>query len=344
MDAETLPLVEAACPVCGGSGLKTICTAEEIAVQMAYLPRFHKRRLRQDAPEAALQERASFTQAYATQIVRCRSCGLLRRDPRPSDGAISRMYAHDEYGHERLEEIFTAQRSLYRPKAQVLSRWLKPGAKVVEVGSFVGGFLAAGRDQGWTMLGIDPGAEVSAFSREKGLPVFTGTLDQASLCPESADAVAIWNTFDQLPDPEPTLSAARQLLRPQGIFALRVPNGEFFAAACRTLKRGRHTHLAPIANLVLDAMVWNNMLAFPYLYGYSVDTLDRLLRSYSFARRMANGDTLVRLADNETKPWAIWEERSIKLAMRKLGALEGSCGGSKLRFSPWIDLYYEKIA
>src|SRR5579862_1959887 len=148
VNAKSLPLVEAACAVCGEKEQEVICSAEEIAAQMAYLRRFHKRRLRAGAPEKALAERACFTQDYATSIVRCRSCGLLLRDPRPPDFAIQQMYSQDEYGRERLVEIFASQRLLFRPKANLISRWLKPGAMVVEVGSFVGGFLVEGRAQG----------------------------------------------------------------------------------------------------------------------------------------------------------------------------------------------------
>ena len=42
------------------------------------------------------------------------------------------------------------------------------------------------------------------------------------------DAVAIWNTFDQLADPRRVVNAARRRLRSGGVFALRVPNGEFY--------------------------------------------------------------------------------------------------------------------
>jgi len=330
--------------VCGGTQMETICSAEEIAIQLAYLPRFHKRRLRRGATREDLEERAHFTQDYATQIVRCRACGLLLRDPRPSDSQIARMYSQDEYGHERLEEIFPAQRALYRPKARFLAHWLKPGARVVEVGSFVGGFLAAGRELGCEMLGVDPGAEVAAFCWDRGFPVLQGALADLRLPPGSVDAIAVWNTFDQLPDPMPTLHSAVRLLRPKGLLALRVPNGEFFESASRALKKMRHTPLAPVAGWVLNAMVWNNMLAFPYLYGYSVGTLDRLLAANGFTRRRATPDTLVQLSDRQTKPWAVWEERSIKLVQRAIARIDAARPNSRLHTAPWLDLYYEKTA
>src|SRR5206468_2972139 len=134
-----------------------------------------------------LADRAEFTQDEVTDIVACRRCGVVFRNPRPTDEAVARAYRQDHYGRERLASLFKAQQELYRPKARALRRWLAAGrqVRVVEVGSFVGGFLAAGQEYGWEMLGIDPGQEVGAFCREKGLPVLTGTLVDASLEPGS---------------------------------------------------------------------------------------------------------------------------------------------------------------
>src|SRR5207237_1935422 len=124
-----------------------------------------------------------------------------------------------------------------RPKAQYLRRWLACGStvKILEVGSFVGGFLAAGREYGWQMLGVDPGEEVDAFCKERGLQVLPETLAEVQLEKDSIDCVAIWNTFDQLPDPAPTVTAARRLLGTGGVLALRTPSGEGFRRARRAM-------------------------------------------------------------------------------------------------------------
>jgi hypothetical protein len=222
------PLVRVRCLVCGNGSYETVCSANEIRAQLEYLRRFHRRRLQRDTPARALADRADFTQGYATDVVACSRCGLLVRSPRPSKAAIEQAYAADRYGRERLESLFNAQLSLFRPHARTLARSLPQGARVVEVGSFVGGFLAAGRERGWATLGVDPGDEVTAFCEERGLPVFRGTLHEAPLRPGEVDCIAIWNTFDQLPDPQPTLAAARDMLRAGGLLALRVPNGECF--------------------------------------------------------------------------------------------------------------------
>ena len=74
----------------------------------------------------------------------------------------------------------------------------------------------------------------NAFTRSLGFTVHDGELTTFAT-DQTFDAVAIWNTFDQLADPRGSLHAASKLLRDGGILAVRVPNGAFYAAARRVL-------------------------------------------------------------------------------------------------------------
>jgi hypothetical protein len=91
----------------------------------------------------------------------------------------------------------------------------------------------------------------------------------------------------------------------------------------------------PLRTLLLAAMAWNNLLAFPYLYGYSTSTLDRLVGAYGFERIACDGDVLARLADEHTKRWAAAEERACK-ALWRLWIAGAGAGGP----APWLDCYY----
>ena len=337
----TEPFVEVRCAVCAGDRYELICSSREIRAHLEYLRRFHLRRLRsgEGVHLHALADRAEFTQDYATDIVACADCGLLFRNPRPPASSVADAYARDEYGEQRLRALFDAQRELFNRKARRLARWfpIARDLRVVEVGSFVGGFLAAAGKRGWQAIGVDPGEEVTEFSRRQGLDVFRGTLAGAPIRPRSVDCVAVWNTFDQLPNPEPTIAAARRLLRPGGILALRVPNGDCFRLAVGWLKGHRLPRL--LGGWVRAALAWNNLLAFPYLHGYSVRTLDWLLAWHGLRRIAVHGDTLARLADAKTRPWASWEERMIKMACRAAASLGGVASG-RAPLAPWIDVYY----
>ena len=333
--ADLQPQVEVRCAVCGGDGRERVCSAAEVRAQLEYLQAFHRRRLKAAARRGddRLADRAEFTQQYATDIVACGACGLVFREPRPRAAAVVAAYARDEYGRARLDALFESQVELFRAKVRGLQRLLtsRVPPSVVEIGSFVGGFLAAAWEQGWSALGVDPGEEVVEFCRDKGLRVERATAPEASIAGASIDCVAIWNTFDQLPDPRPTLTALRRWLRPGGVLAIRVPNGIAFCRAMGALRALPSAMRGPL----LSAMAWNNLLAFPYLHGYSTAPLDRLLRELDFTPIAVQPDTLARLADADTKPWARWEERLLKLAW-------GSAGAVYPRIAPWFDAYYRR--
>jgi SAM-dependent methyltransferase len=309
-----------------------LTTSAELAADARWLRRFHASRLRMRAGRRALEDRADFTQDYATNVVACAACGLVFRSPRPPAAEVTRAYADDTYGPARLRALHEAQLELFRPKARRLARWLagRPDPVVIEIGSFVGGFLAAAREQGWRVLGIDPGEEVGAFCASLGLPVRRESVEESELPPDAADCVAIWSTFDQLPSPHPTLSAVRKLLRPGGLLALRFPNGACYARTAGWLRRTPR----PLRGALRASLAWNNLLGFPYLFGYAAPTLDRLLAGYGFARVGLRPDVLVRLADEATKAWAHAEERALKAAWRAAAALDPP-------LAPWCDAFYQ---
>jgi len=342
----TGPVAEAgreACAVCGATARSTILTAAAIAEQLEWLEAFHRRRLQpvgRERRRAALEDRATFTQDEPRAIVGCRACGLVFRHPRPAPDTVAREYATDRYGEARLRTLFAGQAEAYDAKIAALARWLgrQRRPRVLEVGSFVGGFLTAAGAAGWDATGIDPGEEVVAFCRDRGLAVQRGTIEDVALPPASVDAVAVWNTFDQIPAPGPTLAAAARVVRAGGVLALRVPNGRYFVDAMHRL--GTDGPLARRFRLL--ALAWNNLIGFPYLHGYSIGTLDRVVAAHGFERLAAVPDTLLPLADADTKRWAALEERMVKVACRAVWQRQVA-GPARLAAAPWLDVYYRRL-
>jgi SAM-dependent methyltransferase len=326
------------CVLCGSGRSHTVCTATEMAAQRQYIAEFFRRRWRtQTAATAA--DRVAFTQDYTTDIVRCLGCGLLYRNPRPREEDITRAYRKDHYDQRYLETEFANQRRWAKRKAPELSRQLRAGKgrrpQVLEVGSFVGGLLAEGMARGWDMFGVDPGDEVTDFCRTKALPVFHGTLEQARLQAEHFDAVVIWNTFDQLPDPHPTLAMATRLLRSGGVLSIRVPNGACFAWAME-----RSPGLPePWRRALYAALAWNNLLTFPYVYGYTADTLIALTGAYGFRPIGCLPDTVMPAPPGQTTWWA-GMEAALYQGLWRAGWYTTS--EERCVRAPWLDLYFER--
>ena len=312
------PEVEIACDACGETEAEEVASSAELASQIELARCFHDARLIRHSREA-LEERASFTHDYATRLLACCSCDLVYRSPRPAADSVMNAYEYERYAVERLPQMIASQRSLFRPKARSLARALVPGARVLEVGSFVGGFLREARELGLEAVGLDPNEQMAELSRRAGLQVVPETIeafaDRRGL--PLFDAVAIWSTFDQLPRPRAALAAALRVLRPAGLLLLRFPHGACFR---------RLSGVFPVR-----ALAWNNLLGFPYLHGYGLRSVDALASEFWMIRESVAGDTLGPVADESYARWARLEERVVKAAQRRRWACD-------LSLAPWLDV------
>ena len=197
---------------------------------------------------------------------------------------------------------------------------------MIEVGSYVGAFLSAARDTGWQCIGVDVNAHTNAFTRSLGFHVHDGALE--TLKARGASAIAIWNCLDQLEDPSRTIRSARERLAPGGMLALRGPNGACYAAL-RPALRGR---FGPV---VRGWLAQNNLLAFPYRFGFTPHALGQLVTRLGFEVVHVTGDVLVPTGDRWTRRWARVEERVSKWIGRKACRI----GGMTSPLAPWFELY-----
>jgi 2-polyprenyl-3-methyl-5-hydroxy-6-metoxy-1,4-benzoquinol methylase len=321
-----MPAYELArCAVCGESDTIELAGPDDIRAESELLWQFHMRRLSPDTPPERLVDRVAFSQAPPWRVVRCRTCGLVYRNPVEKREELRETYADAAASRDALHALYEAQRVSYRAQARRLARHLTHRGSGLEVGSYVGAFLAAARDAHWQFEGLDVNPNVNAFARSLGFVVHDGDLEAFSDgARRTFDAVAIWNTFDQVPDPRAALRAADRLMRPNGVLALRVPNGQCYEHWRTRLS----SPSAAVRGFAIAILAHNNLLTFPYRFGFSPASLTRLVTEIGFRVEQVVGDVNVPTADEWTKRWAVVEERLVK-PMTK-------------RWSPWFEVYARK--
>jgi SAM-dependent methyltransferase len=99
----------------------------------------------------------------------------------------------------------------------------KPG-RVLDVGCGDGDFLAALKQRGWEVHGVEPSPAAAALARGKGVAVHEGELASTDFPAGSFDVVTFWHVLEHLPEPLVELAAARRLLRDDGLLVVEVPN------------------------------------------------------------------------------------------------------------------------
>lgn len=305
------------CVVCGSVDGDAIATADDMRVEAELLWQYHMKRLSPRTPPQRLVDRVAFSQNPPWRLVRCRECGLVYRNPAEKRETLAATYRDAAPALDTLQALHDAQRRPYRTQARRLHRIMGRRGTGLEVGSYVGAFLSAARESRWSFEGLDINPRVNAFARSLGFAVHDGALE--SFRPERQfDAVAIWNTFDQLPEPANAVRLARRLIAPGGLLALRVPNGECYV-------RWRARLGGPLSPLAVALLAQNNLLTFPYRWGFSPASLTRLLREEGFTVRRVVGDVLVPTADEYSRAPAVLEERLLKPLTRP--------------WRPWFEIY-----
>jgi SAM-dependent methyltransferase len=309
----------ARCVVCGSPESVTVADSGDLRAEAELLWEFHARRLSPRTPPERLVDRVAFSQPPPWRVVRCRECGLLYRSPADDRDRLREVYARDTLSPDALASLHETQRGSFAAQLRRLRRHLGRRGSGLEVGSYAGAFLAAARRARWLFEGVDVNASTNALLRQHGFTVHDGALE--SLPTDRVfDVVAIWNTFDQLPDPRATVRHAAALLRPRGVLALRVPNGAAYERWRASLARG-----GVRCAFAVELLAQNNLLTFPYRFGFTPAALTRLLTDVGFEVLEVAATTLVPTADEWTRAWAALEERVVKPLMRFA--------------TPWFELY-----
>lgn len=317
----------ARCIVCDGADVTELASAEDVRDEVEALWEYHGRRLRPETPPEHLMDRVAFSQRPPLRVVQCRECGMVYRNPIERPAELTEIYGDDAPTAEVLRALHETQRASYAAQADRLTEVSGRRGSGIEIGSYVGAFLAAARDAGWQFSGVDVNACTNAFTRSLGFEVFDGTIEMLD-DDRRADAVVIWNCLDQLSAPAVALRAARRHLAPGGVLAVRVPNGACYAAL--------RPHLdSPLGGVARTMLAENNLLSFPYRYGFTPGALQRLLEGCGLEVVDTVGDVLVPIADEWTRPWAALSERVIKA----LGYAVAQVTSGDRPLAPWFEMY-----
>jgi SAM-dependent methyltransferase len=323
------------CPVCAGTAFRVVADVQRLREECKIRNRFVARRLTRPADANELKDLTDFFHTEQADLLACETCGLLVRDEHEPPPA--QQYSEDEYDASVMEHQYPDYVEAFRKKENPYRDLLPRGARVVEVGSHYGAFLKVAAEWGWQAEGVDPGKDTSRFARSKGLTVHVATLETCRFAPAAFDAIFIWNCFEQIDDPKPTLAECRRILKQGGMLTVRTPDGLFYTICEKLLCA---PDVKPEAkDFLLRAMGYNNLLGFPYLYGYSRATLERLISPHGFHLGGVLSSELITFPLPENPGWVEQEEREISSELRMLAnsVLRDRAGTST---GPWVEAWF----
>ena len=173
--------------------------------------------------------------------------------PRRLYRAAQRGYGAVRYGYDapiwpdRALGCLLALHPGRRADADFLVQYLPAAARgrLLDVGCGHGAMLAAMRDLGWTVEGVEPDPQAVAVAAARGFTVALGTVFSADLPPRAFDALTMSHVIEHVHRPLDTLRRCRDLLAPGGTLIAITPNADSlghgrFGAAWRGLEPPRH--------------------------------------------------------------------------------------------------------
>ena len=162
-------------------------------------------------------------------LVRCKACGLVFVNPRPSAEHLQRFYTGDNYAcHETGGSASSGAKADYLFKR--LETQMSPLAPrtLLDFGAGGGGFLLEARARAWEVHGYEPGRRGLESCRAAGLEV-SDSID--SLPPRHFGLITLHHVFEHLTDPIAILGRLKRLLASNGVLFIEVPNANSLRAA-----------------------------------------------------------------------------------------------------------------
>jgi len=101
-----------------------------------------------------------------------------------------------------------------------------PGSAVLEIGCATGLGLAAGRNLGWEMFGLDVADSAAAHANERGFAPGTVVKTLSQLEGRRFSAVGFFDALEHIPDPFGFLSDLNPLLRPDADVVVVLPRSD----------------------------------------------------------------------------------------------------------------------
>jgi SAM-dependent methyltransferase len=212
--------------------------------------------LNADEPSATVCKRAAWGEV---RFLRCRTCGSWCQSPQLTPGSLAAWFASSDYfgttggPGAAYTDYFADEASRLREARHRVEHDLRalfrPGARLLEIGCATGSLLAALRDAGYRVAGVDVSEPLAARARAVyGLAVHVGSFEDAPLPEAGFDGVLMFGSIANLPRLVESLERIRRLLSVHGLLVFNAPVAN--AWIVRYLYRSNFWMFAPSVNFL----------------------------------------------------------------------------------------------
>ena len=176
-------------------------------------------------------------------LCQCDSCGYIFDSPRPSIAEITAFYSQPAKYDSWLKEE-PLRDALWRRRLKKFLPYKGEG-NLLDIGAGIGQFLHHAQPLFTQVSGTEVSESAVRIAKEKyGIDLYLGQVEDLDLPLDSFDNITLFHVLEHVPDPMKLLSRCRELLRPQGVLVIAVPN-DVLAWTSSIKKLGKKLRLAP---------------------------------------------------------------------------------------------------
>jgi len=205
----------------------------------------------------------------SSNLVKCKICGLVYQNPRPSEKEMLRRFTSEPVVLEQKEMVRDyAKIELFKKNLKRIERY-SPKGRLLDIGCGYGTFLKMAKNRGWQTWGVEiSDSEYKHDTQDLGLNIFKGTLKEARFPDNFFDIITLWDVLNELNDPLDSLLEVSRILRRGGLLLFRVRNLTFHLNFCYTFRNlAKKLNIGPVHF---------------HLYVFSPKTVKRILRKVAF--------------------------------------------------------------
>ncbi len=174
--------------------------------------------------------------ASGGRVLQCLSCAIQFAESYPQIETADTMIYGDSYFAEAIEKRRSRERIFTELLGDVESVVGRKG-RLLDVGCGEGLLLEVAAGSGWDAAGTEISSAMIRYAREeRGLNVHHGVLEDVPLTPGSYDAIILNHVLEHVKNPRSTLSCVSELLSPDGVVRIEVPNLASFSSRVRNVQ------------------------------------------------------------------------------------------------------------
>ena len=169
-------------------------------------------------------------------VVRCKVCGLVYINPRPSKAEIAKFYPETYSWKEtlmagskitkiirKLEKAYRYHLLNYEVSKVIKEAKIRTG-RLLDVGCGSGNRLNIFRESGFETYGVEI-SQYAEYARDRlGLKVTQGDLFDAQFPDAFFDIITLHNVLEHTHDPQSVIKELHRILKEDGIIVVQVPN------------------------------------------------------------------------------------------------------------------------